>query len=59
MLNLLQILFLIFGWIYNIRGLLITALVIDSILMVVTFAFFIKLKAFFIYTNHSISFSNY
>lgn len=37
MINLLQILFLVFGWNYNIKGLVITALIINVILMIITF----------------------
>ena len=37
MLNILQTLFLIFGWIYNIKGLVITALVIDAWFLICNF----------------------
>lgn len=40
MLNILQILFLIFGWIFAIKGLVIAALVIDSVFMVASLALF-------------------
>lgn len=37
MLNLIPVLFLVFGWIYNVKGLVITALIINVILMIITF----------------------
>lgn len=40
MLNLVHILFLVFGWIYGIKGLVITALVISSLFFLVTLVSF-------------------
>ena len=40
MLNLVHILFLVFGWIYGIKGLVITALVISSLFFLVTLVIF-------------------
>jgi len=37
MLNLLHVLFLIFGWIYNIKGLIVASLVISSLFMILLF----------------------
>lgn len=36
MLNIIEILFLIFGWIYNLKGLIITSLVISASFMLVS-----------------------
>lgn len=38
MLNIIEILFLVFGWIYNLKGLIITSLVISAIFMLITLA---------------------
>lgn len=38
MLNIIEILFLIFGWIYNLKGLIITSLVVSAVFMLITFA---------------------
>lgn len=40
MLNLVHILFLVFGWVYGIKGLVITALVISSLFFLVTLVIF-------------------
>lgn len=36
MLNIIEILFLVFGWIYNLKGLIITSLVISAFFMLVS-----------------------
>jgi len=36
MLNIVEILFLVFGWIYNLKGLIITSLVISAFFMLVS-----------------------
>ena len=36
MLNIIEILFLVFGWIYNLKGLIITSLVISALFMLIT-----------------------
>lgn len=38
MLNIIEILFLIFGWVFHIKGLIITSLVISAVFMLITFA---------------------
>lgn len=38
MLNIVEILFLVFGWIYNLKGLIIASLVISAIFMLITFS---------------------
>jgi hypothetical protein len=38
MLNIIEILFLVFGWIYGLKGLIITSLVISAIFMLITLA---------------------
>lgn len=38
MLNIIEIMFLVFGWIFNIKGLIITSLVISAFFMLITFA---------------------
>ena len=38
MFNIVEVLFLIFGWIYNLKGLIITSLVISIIFMLITLA---------------------
>lgn len=38
MLNIIEILFLVFGWIYNLKGLIITSLVISAFFMLISFA---------------------
>ena len=37
MLNIVEILFLVFGWIYNLKGLIITSLIISAVFMLITF----------------------
>ena len=36
MLNIIEILFLVFGWIYNLKGLIITSLIISAFFMLIT-----------------------
>ena len=36
MLNIVEILFLVFGWIYNLKGLIITSLIISVFFMLIT-----------------------
>ena len=36
MLNIVEILFLVFGWIYNLKGLIITSLIISAFFMLIT-----------------------
>ena len=38
MLNIIEVLFLVFGWIFNIKGLIITSLVISAFFMLISFA---------------------
>lgn len=38
MLNIIEILFLVFGWIYNLKGLIITSLVISAVFMLISLA---------------------
>ena len=39
MLNIIEILFLVFGWIYNLKGLIITSLVISAVFMFISLLF--------------------